>query len=394
MRVIRPFWLPGLILGLGLGLLAISGCGGGGSGGGGDGVEPIRPDKTIPGIQSEVVASAADRVSSMAFAPDGRLFLTELSSGDIRIITPSGELLPEPFAHVDVRTGTEWGLLGVEIDPEFEQNHYVYVYFTQPVEGDPNGARPVLIRLTAAGDKGENPETLIEFPLANPEVQGHVGGGLRFGPDGYLYLSIGETTREELAQDLSSPFGKILRLTRDGEAAPDNPFVDDPEADPRVFAYGLRNAFAIAFDPDSGRLYAADNGDVNCDELDIIEAGKNYAWPQSFHRGEFPCRNPDGVEAIYYYRLPGKEPNESSSSVAPTGLDFVSGDVYPALGDGLLVCEFKTSFMRRLQFAGPSKDAVTDDSVAVQDCQVAVTTSPDGVVYYSNGVEVKRLPPQ
>lgn len=393
MHLLRSFWFGSRVLVVGVASLVISGCGGGGDGGGGDGPVVFRPDKTIPGIQSELVATAADRVSSMAFAPNGRLFLTELS-GNIRIVTASGELLPEPFAQIEVRTGTEWGLLGIAIDPAFEENHYVYVYFIQPVGSDPNQARPALMRLTAEGDIGTNPETLIEFPMANPEVQGHVGGGIHFGPDGYLYISIGETQREELAQDLSHPFGKILRVTRDGDPTPDNPFVDDPEADPRVYAYGLRNTFAFTFDPEGGGLYGADNGDVNCDELNIIEAGMNYGWPESFHRGEFPCRNPGGVEAIYNYSLPGKEANESSSSIAPTGLDFVSGEVYPALGDGLLACEFKTNFMRRLQFAGPDKDQVTDDSVVVEDCQVAVAASPEGIIYYSNGVEIRRLPPQ
>ncbi len=391
MRVLGVLLSAGPIAALGLAILAAAACGGDGEGG--DGVQDRpRPEKTIPGIESESVATAGDRISGMAFAPDGRLFLAELSSGNIRVISASGELLPEPFAHIDIRAGTEWGLLGIAVDPAFEENHYVYAYFIQPIGDDPSQARPALMRFTEAGNRGENPETLIEFPMANPEVQSHVGGGIQFGPDGYLYISIGETQREELAQDLSHPFGKILRLTRDGEPAPDNPFADDPDADPRVYAYGLRNSFGIAFDPESGRLYAADNGDLNCDELNVIEAGKNYGWPQSFHRGEFPCQNPGAEEAIYNYHLPREESN--ASSVAATGVAVVSGEKYPALGDGGLVCEFKTFFMHRLQLGEPNQDTVTDDSVVVEDCSVAVTTSPDGTVYYTNDGEVRRLPPQ
>jgi len=376
-KLLRPSCLA-----LGLGLLLAVGlsCGGGG-------------ESKVSGVESELFVTAGGSITSLAFAPDGRLFLTQQNNGNVRIITPDGELLPEPFAHVSPAIGQEWGLLGVAIDPEFEDTGYVYIYYTEPAGGE-NLARPVLMRFTDVDNIGENPERLIEFPMANPEVKGHVGGGLHFGPDGYLYLSIGETERRELAQDLSSPFGKILRVTRDGEPAPDNPFFDQPGANPRVYAYGLRNPFAFTFDPDSGRLYAIDNGPSTCDELNIIEAGQGYGWPESFHSGDRPCQNPGGVEPIYLYALPGKMPSEITSNVAPTGVQFVSGEVYPALGDGLLVCEFNTKFMRRLQFSGPAKDQVIDDSVAVEDCSVAITSDSDGVIYYSNGGDILRLVPQ
>ncbi len=381
MRQLRILWFAVLVLGLALAVLASIGCGGGSV-------------NRISGIRSELVAAVDDEVTAMAFAPDGRLFLTQHNNGDIRIVTSEGELLPEPFAHVDVVTSPEWGLLGIAIDPEFEQNHYVYIYFIQPVGPGPFDARPVLMRFTDADNKGIDPTVVIEFPLANPEAPFHVGGGLHFGPDGYLYISIGDTQREELSHDLSSPFGKILRVTRDGDAAADNPFIDEPGADPRVYAHGLRNTFGFTFEPESGRIYAADNGDLNCDELNIIEAGKNYGWPESRDTTGAPCQNPGAVEPIYNYAEPGMKPEDLGSSAVPTGMHFVSGQVYPALGDGLLVCEFNTKLMRRLQLAGPDKDQVTDDSVVVEDCTVALTVDFSGIVYYSFGKEVHRLPPQ
>ena len=381
MRQPRPLWFAGLILGSGFVVLASIGCGGGGV-------------KGISGIRSELVAVVGDGVTAMAFAPDGRLFLTEVSSGDVRVITPDGQLLPEPFAHLDVVTSPEWGLLGLAIDPEFEQNHYVYIYFIQSAGPGRYEAKPVLMRFTDADNKGVDPTVIIEFPLANPESPFHVAGAIHFGPDGYLYISIGDTQRQELPQDLSSPFGKILRVTRDGNGAPDNPFIDEPGADPRVYAYGLRNSFAFTFEPESGRIYAADNGDLNCDELNIIEAGKNYGWPESRATTGAPCQNPGAVEPIYNYAEPGMKPEDLGSGAVPTGMHFVSGQVYPALGDGLLVCEFNTKLMRRLQLAGPDKDQVTDDSVVVENCTVALTADSEGIIYYSMGKEVWRLPPQ
>jgi len=375
MRQLRPLSFASLTLGLGLIFLSSGGCGE-------DGVEKIS------GISRELVAAADDGVTAMAFAPDGRLFFTEQSTGRVRIVTAEGVLLPQPFTEVEVATGLDWGLLGITLDPEFEANHYVYIYFTEPAGR--NKAMPVVMRLTDGDSEGTDPTVLLRFPPANPALPVLVGGGLQFGPDGHLYIGIGDTQRQDLPQDLSSPFGKILRVTRDGDPVPDNPFVDQPDADPRVYAYGLRNTVALTFEPESGRIYAGDNGDLNCDELNIIDAGKNYGWPQSVDVGGAPCQNPDAVEPIYHYAQPGKRPEDVGSSLIPRGIQFVSGQAYPALGDGLLVCEFKTGFMRRLQL-GPNKDEVLDDSVVVDDCTLALTASPDGIIYYSGGREIHRL---
>ena len=133
---------------------------------------------------------------------------------------------------------------------------------------------------------------------------------------------------------------------------------------------------------------------MTCDELNIVEAGEEYGWPRSLDITGGPCANPGAVEPIYRYSVPGKEPAESGSTVGPTGVEFVSGQVYPALGDGLLVCEFRTKFMRRLQLSGPNLDQVTDDAVAVQDCGMALASDNDGVIYYSIGKEIRRLVPQ
>ena len=389
--------LAAIVLGCGLARLVGFACGGGageegggaGEEGGGEGDERFQPEQTIPGIESELVAIAADGVMAMDFAPDGRLFFTEINSGNIRIVTPTGQLLDEPFAQVDLGTAREATLTGLAIDPNFEENSYVYVYFSKAAEIEPFLGSPALMRFTDTNSRGTDPIVLMEFPLADPEIPVSLGGRIHFGPDGYLYISVGDIRDarfDQLAQDLSSPF---LRVTRDGDPAPDNPFVDEPGADPRIYAYGLRDTGDFAFEGETGRLYAPDAGDVNCDELNIIEAGENYGWP-----GGVPCSNPGGVEPIYHYALPGKAPEEVVSDVDPTGIEFVSGDVYPALGDGLLVCEFKTGFMRRLQLSGPNQNQVSDDAVAVQDCTVALASDDSGVIYYSNAKEIRRLPPQ
>ena len=386
MSIIRKPWFfaaPAL-------LLFAFACGGNGDGGedpgtDGDGEVVIPVPSPFPGISSEVVVANAAAPTALAFAPDGRLFYTERDTGNVRIVTADGQLLPEPFAQIEVAAAPGWGLLGLALDPEFETNQYVYVYYTEPVEGrEVKTAKPVLMRFTDANGRGEDPTTLID-DLPEAEVFGEyfVGGQMRFGPDGYLYITVGDHTTTVFAQDLSSPRGKVLRINKeDGSAAPDNPFVDDPDADPRVFAYGFLNAPDLAFDPQTGDLFASENGIYFCcDELNLVRSGQNYGWPDSG-----PTQG--GVLPIHFFAFPDQVPE--GSKVRPTGIQFASGDVYPALGDSLLSCESDTRYMRRLVLA-PGQDEVQSDDVVIADCRLDIAASPDGIIYYSNDNEIRRL---
>ena len=343
-------------------------------------------------VKSELVTKAQFPVA-LAFAPDGRLFYNEFLTGTIRVFD-DGQT--STFAQADIFSLGECGLLGLAIDPEFTENRQVYIYYIEPVEGRDDIGHPVIMRFTDVNGKGENPTVLVhDLPNTNPIICGHVSGNLHFGPDGYLYFTIGEMEFKTPAQDLGSPLGKMHRIDKsDGSAAPDNPFVDNPDADPRVFAYGLRNTFDFTFHPRSGRIYASENGLGNCDELNIVEVGRNYGHPESSFVEEVPpCMERFGVKPIYLYSRPEMQPETFTSNVAPTGVQFVSGEVYPSLGDALLTCEWNTTFMRRLALVGPGDDQVVDDSVVVEDCQLDVTADSKGIVYYSNPGEIRRLVP-
>lgn len=331
----------------------------------------------------------------LAFAPDGRLFYSEQRTGNIRIITTEGDLLPEPFAHVDVVDSPVVGLFGLAFDPDFETNHYMYSFSINPSRETPDGIRAVVTRFTDANSRGLDPTVIFDLP--HPGVTPHVAGNILFGPDGYLYVSLGDfgsaqfccTHGEEDAQDLSSLRGKILRMNgENGAAPPDNPFVGTAASDPLVFAYGFRNPFDFTFHPETGLMYATENGTEFCDTLHIVLAGRNYGWPVPSSTEGAACQIGD-VPPIYAFGLSGLNPETPGSNVAPTGVEFVSGDVYPALGDSLLVCEFNTGFMRRLVLAGP--DQVVEDDVVAQGCHLDIAASPDGIIYYSNGDEIRRL---
>ena len=347
------------------------------------------------GVKSELVTNA-QQPQALAFAPDGRLFYAERLTGDVRVVSADGQLQKEPFAHVEVPYLLEWGLTGLAIDPEFATNHYVYIYFTQVVQTEPRiTARPVVWRFTEESNRGVGRKVIVgDLPITDIDHPGfNANGGMHFGPDGFLYIAVGDYD-VGVSQDLSLPIGKLLRVDKeDGTAPPDNPFVGEPNVDPRIFAYGFRESFNFVIQPRTGRIYGNDNTPGSCEELNLIKAGGNYGWPDV---GEFPwpdCAAGQQVKPIHLFAHKGMKPGDYLSTVLVSGKEFVSGDVYTFLGDSLLVCQGDETLMRRLTLAGADLDQVTADDVVIRDCSLDVTVNPDGVVYYSNDKEIRRLVP-
>lgn len=141
------------------------------------------------------------------------------------------------------------------------------------------------------------------------------------------------------------------------------------------------------------QLYLPDNGPVTYDELDIVEAGKNYGWPLTFESRYADCEANQVTEPIYFFAREGMKPLDHLSVVGPRGMAFASSSVYPLLDDSLLVCEEFTQTMRRLVLSGANQDQVTEDDVVVRNCQLDIAVSPDGVIYYGNLSEIRRLAP-
>ncbi len=174
-------WMMLLVL-----LLVAAACGGGG-------------EENPFGVKSEVV-TAGNVPAAMAFAPDGRLFYAEQLTGDIRIVSADGKLLEEPFAHVDVLLWVEWGLTGLALDPGFASNHYVYAYFTKPVDAARVVAKPNVIRFTDQINRGIDPKVIVDdFPdTVAPHAGINANGKIHFGPDGLLYISVGDYDISEM----------------------------------------------------------------------------------------------------------------------------------------------------------------------------------------------------
>lgn len=224
-----------------------------------------------PGFVEVPLATGLDP-TAMAQAPDGRIFITE-KYGAVRIVE-NGMLLPDPFILLPVDNYNERGLSGIAIDPGFAQNGYVYLYYTVPLAGHNR-----LIRLQAQGNYAlpGTEQTLLELdPMAGTI---HNAGAMAFGPDGKLYLAVGEGADGAKAPLLNSLLGKILRLNPDGTIPEDNPFYDKTTGIYRaIYATGFRNPFSIAFQPGTGRLFVCDVGSNVFDEINHVEAGMDYGW--------------------------------------------------------------------------------------------------------------------
>lgn len=225
--------------------------------------------------------------TAMSFAPDGRLFVCQ-QGGALRVIGPSG-LAGLPFVSLTVDSNGERGLLGVAFDPAFASNQFVYVYYTVP--GSPPHNR--VSRFTANGDVAVAGSELILMDLPNlTSATNHNGGAMHFGPDGKLYVAVGENASSLNAQDDTNVLGKMLRLNTNGSIPTDNPFYAQNSGQARaIWAKGLRNPFTFAFQPGTGRMHINDVGQNTWEEVNLGVAGANYGWPTTegrFNASTYP----------------------------------------------------------------------------------------------------------
>ncbi|MEY2420426.1 MAG: hypothetical protein QOI95_493 [Acidimicrobiaceae bacterium] len=218
--------------------------------------------------------------TAMAIAADGRIFVSE-QGGKLRVVK-NGALLAAAFVQLSVNSSGERGLLGVTFDPNFVANGFVYVYYTVPSPTVHNRVS----RFTANGDTATPGSESVLLDLPAVDNTNHNGGGIHFGPDGKLYIAVGENGHSERAQELTNPFGKLLRINSDGSIPADNPFNDGGGANyDAIWAFGLRNPFTFGFQPGTGRLFANDVGQDTWEEVDDVFKGANFGWPGR----EGPC---------------------------------------------------------------------------------------------------------
>jgi glucose/arabinose dehydrogenase len=322
-----------------------------------------------PGFSETQVVSGLNSPTAMAFAPDGRLFICQ-QGGQLRVFK-NGTLLAAPFVSLTVNSSGERGLLGVAFDPDFATNQFVYVYYTATTPNIHNRVS----RFTANGDvavPGSETVLLDLNPLSS--ATNHNGGALHFGPDGKLYIAVGENANSSNSQTLANLLGKILRLNKDGTIPADNPFFTQATGVNRaIWALGLRNPFTFAFQPGSGRMFINDVGQNTFEEINDGIAGSNYGWPNS----EGPTTTPGHRGPLFFY---------GHGTGNTTGCAITGGAFYnppnlqfpPEYEGDFFFADFCSGWIRRLDTETVTATAFATGIASPVDLHVHL----DGSLYY------------
>jgi glucose/arabinose dehydrogenase len=323
---------------------------------------PVCAATLPPDFTETLLAKGIVRPTAMALAPDGRIFVCE-QTGALRVIR-DGKLLPQPFVTVPVFTEGERGLLGVTVDPDFPRTPHVYLYYTAVKPFVHNRVS----RFTASGDRAASGSetSILDLPqLAKPI---HNGGAMHFGPDGHLYIAVGENAVPENAQKLDNPLGKILRIEKDGSIPADNPF-----SGRAIWAYGLRNPFSFAFQPGTGRMFINDVGRKDWEEINEGEAGANYGWPVT----EGPTTDPAYKAPLYTYRH-GPTPATGCAISGGAFYDPAEAQFPTEYLGTYFFADFCSGWIRRLDPATQTAQAFATDIGGPIGLQVG----DDGSLYY------------
>lgn len=301
---------------------------------------------TKSAFQFNILTSQLKSPWGIAQLPDGRLLITE-KEGVMRIVNSTGNISAPITGLPKVEARAQGGLLGLVLDPQFATNRMVYWAFTEPTS---NGNHTAVAKGKLAKDEKSFTEVKVIY-RSTPTHRGvlHYGGRLVFDKSNNLLVTIGERSdmaTRPLAQDLKSTLGKIIRITKDGKPAANNPFAANKNALPEIYSYGHRNPQGIALHP-NGSLWSSEFGPRGGDELNLIKPGKNYGWPVITYGieysgkkiGEPTIQAKKGMEQPVYYWDP---------VLSPSGMTFYSGKAIAEWKNNLFITGLSSTHIARL----------------------------------------------
>jgi glucose/arabinose dehydrogenase len=332
----------------------------------------------VSGLKTEIIAEGLIFPSALTFAPDGRLFFAEVKKGDLRIVQ-DGALLPNPAASIAVARGSEHGLVGLALDPDFARNHYVYTYYTQVQKGSDAG-KPRRNRLTRWIERngqlsGEEP-VLDDLPVGKCC---HTGGKLAWGLDGSLFLTVGDQgdANRRDAQNPRKLNGKLLHFEIERVLR------EKPDPLSLIYASGLRNPYGLDVHPASGAPLLTDNGPDGCDELNLAHEGANFGNPTV----ECSAHDPRFVDPIWESGL---------DRLGTTGLRVYRGQMFGELKNQALFCSVNTGHLVRAVLAPPAYDRVERLELVLsgsdgEGCRLDLAEAPDGSIYYASTTRIYRM---
>jgi glucose/arabinose dehydrogenase len=337
-------------------------------------------------IRVVTVATGLVHPWSIAFLPDGHTMLVAERAGQLRIIR-DGVLDPQPIWKTPPVSGAAADSLhAVVVHPQFAQNRFVYLSYPK------RGERGSTLAVARGRLEGATLTDVDDIFVADAwETGGNLAGRMLFGPDGTLYLTVGDRDRlccigkddnslRMKAQDLGNHVGKVLRIRDDGGIPADNPFVNRPGAKPEIYTYGHRNGYGLAFHPETGVLWQAEIGPLGGDEINVLLPGRNYGWPVVSmgrnYTGTLVSDEPwwqPGMENPRMFWVP---------SISPSSIAFYTGDRFPSWKGSLFVGALNGKALQRVSFNQPSQaerrePLLTQLNIRIRDVQ----QGPDGNLY-------------
>ena len=329
--------------------------------------------QTFPAGFSQVKVASLDAATAMAFAPDGRLFVCQ-KGGAIRIIK-NGSLLATPFLTLTVNEDGERGVSGICFDPDFAVNHYVYIYYTATTPTLHNR----LSRFTANGDVAVSGSEVALLDAETLTTVYHMGGGMGFGADGKLYLSMGENNTPSNSQDPAVYKGKVLRINKDGSAPSDNPYISSSsQVTKRIWAYGVRNPYTLSIQPGTGKIFVNDVGADSWEEInDATTGGRNFGWPNA----EGNSTNIAYTNPVFAY--PHTAAGQHGCAITAGTFFNPSSTNYPSQYIGkYFYMDFCDGWMYYLGLGSPVTNTFFASGLTTQN--LALQPGPDGNLYYIN----------
>jgi glucose/arabinose dehydrogenase len=338
-------------------------------------------------LMVETIANGLANPWSLAFLPDGRLVVTE-RPGRMRIVGKNGKLSPALAGVPQVAARGQGGLHDVVLDRDYAQNNTIYFCFAEPASG---GARTALARAKLIDDATPRLDDVkVIFHQDGPLSSGnHFGCRIAQASDGNLFLTMGDhfTYRNE-AQNLANHLGKIVRIRPDGSVPPDNPFVSRTGAKPEIWSYGHRNSQGAAINPQTGKLWEHEHGPRGGDEINIPEAGKNYGWPVIGYGIDYDgtkiheSTQKAGMEQPIKYWVP---------SIAPSGMAFYTGDLFPAWRGSLFVGALAGQILVRLELKGDTVGSEERLLRTLNERIRDVRMGPDGALWLATDNSAGRI---
>ncbi|MDV7186002.1 PQQ-dependent sugar dehydrogenase [Lutibacter sp. TH_r2] len=330
----------------------------------------------------ETIVPNTDVPWGMVFLPDNSILYTE-RKGELIHFKNNTKTKIEGLPEIYVRG--QGGLLDVELHPNYKNNGWIYLSFSSDINNKGGGGNTTILRGKIENNTLVNKEIIYK---ATPNFTNgtHFGSRITFDNDGFLFFSIGDRyNRNTLPQDITKDAGKIYRLNDDGTIPKDNPFVNTKNAKKAIYSYGHRNPQGMVLHPNTGKIWTHEHGPQGGDEINIIKAGKNYGWPKASYGVNYggsvftEHKTLPGMENPIHYWVP---------SIAPSGMEFVTSNIYPEWKGNLLVGSLKFQYLNR---------CIIKNNKVVKEIKMleglgrvrSIKQSPDGFIYV--GIEHKGI---